>query len=443
MFAPRHLRQLLTPFWSAPRWWLGLSGGVDSLLLLHLLAPLAGRPPLHAVHVHHGLYPQADDWVEHCRRACGELGVELTVSRVAVARGGDGEEAEARRARYDAFARLLGPGEVLLLGHHLDDQLETLLMRLLRGAGVDGLAGMPRQRPLGAGRLFRPLLDCRRVQILAEAERLGLHWIDDPSNRDPRLERGFLRQQLLPRLAERWPDYDRRLERSLAHLGQAREVLDDQAASDLSRCDYRPADHSLALPPLAALSRARQHNLLRYWLRQLALPPPPARAWVQWTELLNAGADAAPRWHWEGAELRRHRQRLYPLQALPEPADSPGVWHPPEPWRAPGMGKLTAVATRGSGLRLPVGATCVIRRRRGGERCRPQGRRHSQTLKRLLQEHGLPPWWRQRLPLVYVAGELAAVGDLWVCEGHAAGPGEAGWLLSWQRPGVPVGRGLR
>lgn len=435
MPTPAGLRASLHSELEAPRWWLGLSGGVDSLLLLHLLAELPARPPLAAVHIHHGLMADADRWEALCRQACAALGVAFSVRRVTVAETGEGLEAAARHARYAAFAELLQDGEVLLLAHHRDDQLETLLMRLLRGAGVDGLAGMPARRSLGRGRLVRPLLQHSRGEIIAAARQRGLSWVDDPSNADLRFERGFLRTRLLPLLAERWPDYPQRLQRSLDQLGEARAVLEEQAAADLEASDYRRPDQSLALAAIAALSAARQSNLLRYWLRLLELPSPPARAWAQWPQLLAAQTDAQPLWHWSGVELRRFQGRLYPLLSMPAVAADPPAWIPPASWSAAGMGSLEAERVEAGGLRSD--RPYHITRRRGGERCRPLGRAHSQTLKKLLQEYAVPPWWRDRVPLIHCGDELAAVGDYWVCEGYQAGPGESGWRLRWSPPGMP------
>lgn len=435
MLTPDMLQTTLAPARVASRWWLGLSGGVDSLVLLHLLSELRPRPPLRAVYIHHGLYAEADEWADRCREVCDELGVELVVRRVTVSAHGQGEEAEARRARYAAFTELLAEGEVLLLAHHRDDQIETLLMRLLRGAGVEGLSGMPAQRPLGRGLLLRPLLPFSREQIVAAARQRGLCWVNDPSNHDPRLERGFLREQLLPVLAQRWPDYPQRLLRSLEHLIEAQAVLDDQAATDLQHCDYRADDHSVALPAVTQLSPARQHNMLRYWLRKLGLPPPAARAWAQWPELVSAAADSEPGWRWADVELRRFRNRLYPLAGLPALGAAPlPAWQPPFDWQAADMGVLHTEPVHGCGLRAD--RAYHIERRRGGERCRPQGRSHSQTLKKLFQEYAVPPWWRDRVPLIYCGADLAAVGDYWICDGFVAPPGINGWSVQWSPPGA-------
>ncbi|ERI53187.1 hypothetical protein N878_16440, partial [Pseudomonas sp. EGD-AK9] len=180
------LRAALQPWRTAPAWRIAFSGGLDSSVLLHLLAGLVRRealPPLAAIHVHHGLQPAAEAWPEHCARSCAQLDIPLEIVAVQVAPGASLEQA-ARQARYAAFAARLGEGEVLLGAQHRDDQAETLLFRLLRGAGVRGLAAMPVARPLGRGTLVRPLLDVPRTELLAYAEAHGLSWVEDPSNAD-------------------------------------------------------------------------------------------------------------------------------------------------------------------------------------------------------------------------------------------------------------------
>lgn len=434
MLTAATLLPLLQPEMSAPRWWLGLSGGVDSLLLLHLLAELKPRPPLCALHVHHGLLADADQWTTHCEKVCTELGVPITVVRVRVEPDGDGLESAARRARYEVFRRYLGADDVLFLAHHRDDQLETLLLRLLRGSGVDGLSGMPQRRPLGAGWLVRPLLDWNRSEIDEAARQQGLYWVEDPSNSDRRFDRAFLRQELLPQLAQRWPDYRQRLQHSIDHLRESRELMADLAQMDLMRCDYRERDGSLALAPLAQLSTARQHNLVRAWLRLQRLPTPPAVAWKQWPELLRARLDAEPSWSWRGADVRRFQGRLYPLCPMPQSGPLP-LWNPPARWRSEGAGELLVTRVTGAGLRTD--RNYQLQLRRGGERCRPASRQHSQTLKKLFQEYAVPPWWRDRVPLLFSGGQLAAVGDYWVCAGFEAAPGAPGWQLQWRPPGRP------
>ena len=289
----------LEPWREAPAWHIALSGGLDSSVLLHLLARLSNRealPPLSAIHIHHGLQPVADAWPEHCRQVCAALGIPLQVRHVQVASGASLERA-AREARYAALAAELGAGDVLLTAQHRDDQAETLLFRLLRGAGVRGLAGMPSSRRLGRGWLVRPLLDVSRRELEAYAQAEGLNWVEDPSNQDDRMARNYLRNRVMPLLAARWPQAQNNLARSAVHLREAQELLDDLARQDLAAARQDPAPFpwlplpSLALAPLVSLSPARQRNAMRHWLAPLT-PLPDSDHWAGWGDLLRASVDA-------------------------------------------------------------------------------------------------------------------------------------------------------
>ena len=212
----------------APRWWVGLSGGLDSTALLNLLVELREAraiPPLGAIHINHQLHPDSNRWAERCAALCERLDVEFECRRVDVTDSGEGPEASARAARYGVFESLLAPGELLLLAHHLDDQVETFFLRLMRGAGARGLAGMPETRVLGAGALARPLLPVARAELEAYARDCGLDWIEDSSNRDLALDRNFLRQRVLPLLEERWSGYRLSVARSMDALADAERAL--------------------------------------------------------------------------------------------------------------------------------------------------------------------------------------------------------------------------
>ncbi len=428
------LQHLLEPYRNRPRWWLAYSGGLDSHVLLHRVVSLvrAGGlwPPLHALHINHQLNPKAKAWSAHCERVCAALGIELTVLTVEVADAGLGIEAAARTARYAAFASVLGEGELLLQAHHLDDQAETLLLRLMRGTGPAGLAAMPSTRVLGAGALLRPLLGCPRAALLAYAKAAQLQWVEDDSNSNTRFDRNFLRQLALPLLAQRWPGYRQTLSRAALQAGETQELLDALAALDFARAGRGEA---LGTAELMALTPARQRNLLRHWLTGRALPMPSRAQLEQLLMQAGARADASVSVCWPGAEVHRYQGCLYALKALPPVLDVIN-----QPWRAeapvplPGLGALSGAQSLGAGLRAD--RSYELRNRRGGERCRPLGRAHSQSLKKLLQAAQVPPWLRPRLPLLFCGDELAAVADLWICEGYAAQPSEPGWTLTWRRP---------
>ena len=416
------------------RWLVGYSGGVDSSVLLHLCADYraanSDAPPLLAVHVNHGLSADADRWQQHCEHQCAALDIPLlsTAARQAAPQGGP--EATARRARYAAYLQHLDSGDTLFLAHHQDDQLETLLLHLCRGCGTEALGGIPSQRPLGPARLARPLLGTSRAVIRAWAERRQLSWVEDASNRDEHFDRNYLRHRVLPLLRQRWPAIAHTASRNTGLRDEERQLRTDLAAQDLATA---ACGEGLSAAALRELSPARRHNLLRHWLRARGAPPlrHTSRAHIE-RDFLASREDATPLLAWGGYQLRRYRGILYAIPQLPMPPRSRLSWQPLEPLSLSGMGRLCARRVQGGGLRLQQ--RLEVRFRRGGERCHPPNAGHSRSLKKLLQERGVPPWLRERVPLIYLEGRLAAVGDLWVCQHFAADAGEAGLSLSWHPP---------
>ncbi len=411
------------------------SGGRDSHVLLHRLASepdISQRYRLQAVHINHGLQAAANDWAEHCARVCHSLGVEFGCLAIdARPRSGDSLEAAARTRRYQALAALLDAHSAVLTAHHQGDQAETVLLALLRGSGPQGLAAMPMSRALGQGWLLRPLLHYRSAELSRYARQHGLVWIEDPSNIDRHHPRNLLRQQIMPQLQTHWPGLEPTLSRVATHAAEASRLLDEQAAADLA--ELQTADHSLALQPLQHLSPARQRNVLRHWVHSCGLPPPSTRQLQQvLSELLPAAADRQPCVRWPGAELRRYRQRLYALAPQPRLPREPTPWPDPcQPLRLPNGDSLRWVPQAGNGLRPSTLTALCVRYRQGGERFHPHGRRHSQSLKKLLQEAHIPPWERQRWPLLYCGKRLAAVPGIGVAHDFAASGKMIGWRLEW------------
>lgn len=407
----------------------GLSGGLDSRVLLRALARVAPAfaLPLRAVHVHHGLSPNADAWAERCAGFCAADGVALEVRRVRVGEGASLENA-ARAARHTAFARLLRPGEALLLAQHRDDQAETVLFRLVRGAGVTGLGAMRASRRLGVAGgdhvpCWRPFLGLPRAALLAYARAQDLEWVEDESNADPGLDRNYLRHEILPRLAARWPAVSRTLADTALRLQEADDLLQALAGELAASCI--DADGRLRVAALAALAPPRQRLLLRHWLQQQCFRLPDAAVIAAiLDDAVPARPDAMPRVAWPGGEVRRYRDHLYALPLLsPPPPDWACDWDPASPLLLPDGRRLQIV---GSGA--PAGPWRV-RFRRGGERLRPALGQPSRELRTWLQEQGVPPWVREHLPLVFAADELIAVAGL-------AWPGpERPWRIAVQRPG--------
>lgn len=417
----------LAPWRSAPSWCVALSGGLDSSVLLHLLADLRRHhdlPVLRALHVHHGLQVVADAWPAHCQRLCDSLGVELQVCPVQVEEGASLEQS-ARNARYSAFIEALGAGDVLLTGQHRDDQAETLLLRLLRGAGLRGLSAMPVQRRLGAGELVRPLLEISRDQLLAYATEQGLQWIEDPSNGDTRFARNYLRHDVLPTLMARWPQAHRSLARSASHLAEARELLDEMAQQDLASVLETDEFSWLGLPSLdlrslARLSPARQRNALQYWLVPYTRLPD-SDHWAGWDDLRDARIDASPVWRLTDGELHRAGERIYWLSGhWLAPLSEPAPWVDPlEPLPLPGNGSVSL-----TGSALPHGLR--VGYRQGGETLELAGRGR-RDLKRLLNERQVPSFARRRLPLLFAGERLVAVANL-------PGLADGDLQLTWRAP---------
>lgn len=431
------------------RFVVGYSGGLDSHVLLHWLAQRQLPQQVSAIYIDHGLQSASAAWGEHCAAVCAALGIALHIVRTdARPERGESPEAAARRVRYAAFAAHLDAHSALLTAQHADDQAETLLLQLLRGSGVHGLAAMPPLARLGAGWLLRPFLKVTHSALCAYAEAHDLQWIEDPSNQDAGFDRNYLRHQVLPLVQQRWPAWQRTLGRSAQLCAETAACLDEVAAYDLSAVQGAQSNQ-LTIPALQALSVARQRNVVRYWLRQLALPVPEAGQLQQLLQVLNAAQDRNPCVAWTGAEVRRYRQSLYALPPLTKhDAQRVFIWRMEHGiWpvlELPGLGRLYLEPSLGAGLRPAVleSAALLVRFRQGGERFRPLGRAHSQELKKLLQDAGIPPWERARLPLLYqvpvaptvapASQRLLAVSGLGIAADCVAEAGAWGWQPVFQ-----------
>jgi len=416
---------------------LGLSGGLDSVVLLHLLHRL--RPvlgfTLSAVHVHHGLSPRADAWADFCATYCQALEVPLHVRRVQVERDGNqGLEAAARRARYQVYAGL--PVDFVVLAHQQDDQAETVLLNLLRGTGVAGMAAMPVERllPGGSVKLLRPMLGLPRAEIERYARAHDLTWVEDESNLDTTYARNHVRQVVLPAVESRFPAYRGSLSRAGRHFAECSELL-----AELARLDAKQAlgPTGLELAALSRLPRARSKNLLRWYLGQLGLRPwPEARLEALLDQLLKAGPDNRIEFPLGDHSLRVWRGRL---QLVAGSGASPGmrtVWRGEESLSFAG-GRLDFRRGVGEGISLAkLGRKAVtLCMRSGGERLRPDCKRPRRTLKKLCQERAIPPWERDRLPLLYVGTQLAWVAGLGTDCAYQAASGEAGLVIAWHPGG--------
>lgn len=413
---------------------LAFSGGLDSTVLLHLLvgARAALDCEVSVIHVHHGLQTEADAWQAHCETVCTEWNVPFAAVRVQAHPGsGESPEAAARAARYRALAGALPAGGVLLTAHHQDDQAETLLLQLLRGAGPRGLAAMPHWAHFGAGYQARPLLADSRAELLEYAHRHRLRWIDDPSNAYCQYDRNFLRHRVVPLLRERWPAATHTLARSAAVCADASQLLDETAAADLVLLRQRNTS-ILSVSGLIDLASARRRNVLLHWFNRLGLPGPASAhlARIE-ADVLAARLDANPCVRWPGVAVRRYRDGLYALAESGAVAPTEPIAWDGQPLAIPGYGVLSAVEVLGQGIsrRLWQSGPVQLRFRSGGEHFRPHGVAHTRTLKNWLQENAVPPWERKVLPLVYVGETLLGIGDLALADGVVAAPDEIGLVV--------------
>ena len=409
-----------------------LSGGIDSMVLLDAACATAPEhPALSAIHVHHGISRQADRWAAFCAEQCAARGVPLVIRRLSLARErGSSLEAEARKLRYEALRH--ADADMVALAHHADDQAETLLLQLLRGAGPHGLAAMPSMAP-GRPAFIRPLLELPRRTLEAYARDRGLSWVEDESNDDRQRTRNFIRHEIAPRLHAYFPGYPATLARAANHQAEAAALLDA-----LARLDGSGAidEAGLSRERLAALPPERARNLMRWYLRGEGLRSPTrARLADILRQVLAAADDARIRIAQDGAEIGRHRGRI----AVHAPTGDAFVraWSGETEVTLPG-GVLAFEPARGAGVAAAKlsHAAVTLRSRAGGERIRLAADRPTRAVKKLLQEAAMPAWERQSLPLVWSDDQLVAVPGIGVALAFQAVPGEAAWRIEW-RPRKP------
>ena len=391
------------------------SGGLDSTCLLHALHCLRATEPglqVRAVHINHQLSPHAQHWQQHCQQHCQHWSVPFESYSVTVQPQGQGLEAAARTARYQALAALLRPNDHCLTGHHLDDQIETFFLRLLRGSGLTGLSAMAPARRLGAGWLVRPLLAVPKAQLEQYAQHHRLQWIEDESNQQLVFDRNFLRHHILPQLAQRWPQYPQRIHRAVQHIQQANLRLQHSDQQQLKHC--LGDQGQLCIQTLQQQSLALQQDLFAAWLRQYqpALPSY-TRLCHHYHQFTQAGEDRQPCMQLAQGSVRRYQHQLYWLP-MPTQPQQPGPWRLQWQQHCCIEGRRWFVQAPSTpaladSLLLPACTDLRLRRRQGGESFRRSATAPRQRLKKWLQAQQLPPWQRDQLLLLYVDQQLYAL----------------------------------
>ena len=426
---PESIAHHLTPFSQTPVT-VAFSGGVDSTVLLHLLVALRDQGVLEqveAVHVHHGLSEYADQWAEFCEYICQKWQVPLTLARVSVPEDtGEGIEQAARYLRYGIFEQQVLNGGVLVMGHHQDDQAETLLLRLFRGTGVEGLRGIPQSRSLGEGRLVRPMLQVSRVAIEHYAQHHQLDWIEDESNQDERFSRNFLRQSLIPQIERRWPGASRRMAALTADVEVVNQMLIEQALVALRQCQRKENSwwvegySLLNISALKCLSSELQSQVCRIWLKNnINIVPGREQLSQLFAELIDAREDAEPQMKIGKYILRRYRGDMY--ITFPKMTDvlekQSWGWPISESVNLEDGLWICAESVGSGSIRLPDHPLTVLRRMHipADEKIAVAGRSGRKTLKRWLQEYQLPPWCRDRQPFIYDGDDMVAAPGLWIC----------------------------
>ena len=399
---------------------LAYSGGLDSSALLHCVNQANLSVPVLAIHVNHGLSANSDDWVEHCERQCKALGIPLIVQEVSLSPENGNIEDQARVARYGVFESIMEEGDILLMAHHQDDQIETFFMRLMRGSGLTGLSAIPMQRPLENGYLVRPWLNVSRAELEAFVSTQDIQHIHDESNDLTHFDRNWWRHELLPKLTERYPQSSSSIETSIKILQQERELLQDLMQpiyESVVDCDGR-----LNCNELLNHSSAIQGQLIRSWLENLGGYPLLSQGQIEQVlkDVVCAQQDAEPVFRWHEQEIRRFNGSLYLVPHLPN-MEAYQLPFNGTPLTLP-QGLLSSFEGEG----LLCGDYQVINYH-GGLKAKPCGR-STKTLKKWFQDYQVPPWLRKSWPVLVKDDAVVAVPGLFICEGFMS---QAGWVLDY------------
>lgn len=417
--------------------YIGYSGGIDSHVLLHLCAlEKQLKNKITAVYIHHGLQAVADEWHLHCQSICQQLNLPYLMLKVdAKAKRGESPEEAARNARYLALQNLLAKDDILLFAQHRSDQMETLLIQLFRGSGVQGLASMPQLTKLGQGVLIRPLLTVAKQAINAYAQCHQLNWINDPSNQNNDFDRNYLRNEIIPLLNQRWPALDKSIARSAKHCANACAMIDEWIQITLPTiCDSK--QKSILIEQLNLYNDNQQNHLIRAWLQIFGLKPPSEvlLASIK-TQVINIKIDANPQLYYQGFYICKYQAQLYclPSQFLQPLADKT-LWPESETTFALKNGYQLIRCESAEGIKKEIWHchTVSVEKRRGGEKIILPGRKGQHSLKNLYQEASIPTWERTMRPLIYFNGVLTAVAGLWIADWAYTKQANDCYQIEWQ-----------
>jgi tRNA(Ile)-lysidine synthase len=419
--------------------WVAYSGGMDSHVLLHILAQHRHQFPqsIQVVHVDHQLQSQSADWAEHCRKIAESLKLPFHCLKVKVTDiNQSGLESAARSARYDAITKLIKDDGILLTGQHLQDQAETLMLQLLRGAGNRGLGAMKAMSVWQTMRIVRPVLATSREDLLEYATAHQLEWIEDPSNQNTEINRNFLRHQVWPLLQRRWPAINRNLSRSAQNLQESQALLDELAQQDLLTLEADLQDGSLSIDKLLVLTEARQRNVLRFFMAKLSMALP-SRINLQRIvdEVCGAVIDAQPQVIWHEYIARRYQNRLYLSRLiLLSPMSSPGLIHNQQPRLLDQQHRLVWQVQEGNGIRAELFSSgLTLKYRQGGEKIQLAGKTHHQSVKKLFQQWQIPVWQRDSIPLLFADKQLVAIVGYACAEIAKPQSEQTGWVPMIER----------
>jgi tRNA(Ile)-lysidine synthase len=415
-FSVSLLQRFFSLYQNFEKYYIAYSGGLDSTVLLHAMR--AAKLPIHAVHVNHHLQQDSNAWQQHCEDICKSLSVAITVQHAQITKLPQKSlEDSARDARYALLENMLAADSAIVTAHHQDDLAETILLQLLRGAGPAGLAAMPECKKLSLGFHLRPFLTCSRTDLLEYASINDLHWVDDPSNKLNDFDRNYLRNEVMPKLLERWPAALQTLSRSSTLQADTLSCLSDLAEIDIQAARTAQA-LKLDVSALQALSSERLNNVLRYWVQSNHMRVPSKKVLQQIVSdvVLKKEIETSPLQTWKEGEIRRFRNCLYLMQPLmPHNAHQVIRWKIDQPLYIESLNRtLQPRDLKDAGVSFPDGVNeLIVRFRVGGERLKPFGSKQHRSLKNLLQEAGIPPWERTRIPLLFHEEQLISVLGYW------------------------------